>query len=172
MAALGGLAGFALSLALIRLNAPEAEQKNAPSVAIATQPVTARVIPQPASVPALPLQTDPAPEPAAGKPAEPAAVAPETTVTTSGDEPAQANMPASTDSASPADASPTTTPAHRVAPPYRSGPRYTPPPVYIPTTPSYSYTPSYSGSKTVHVRGYYRKNGTYVQPHYRRSPRR
>lgn len=27
-------------------------------------------------------------------------------------------------------------------------------------------------SKTVHVRGYYRKNGTYVKPHYRSPPRR
>jgi hypothetical protein len=26
--------------------------------------------------------------------------------------------------------------------------------------------------KTVHVKGYYRKNGTYVQPHYRSSSRR
>jgi hypothetical protein len=34
--------------------------------------------------------------------------------------------------------------------------------------------PSWSGSAngTVQVRGYYRKNGTYVQPHTRRSPRR
>jgi hypothetical protein len=31
---------------------------------------------------------------------------------------------------------------------------------------------SASGGGTVHVRGYYRKNGTYVQPHTRRSPRR
>ena len=38
-------------------------------------------------------------------------------------------------------------------------------------TPSYrsSYTPSYGG--TVHVKGYYRKDGTYVQPHTRRKAR-
>jgi endonuclease YncB( thermonuclease family) len=38
------------------------------------------------------------------------------------------------------------------------------------TTPS--YTPSYSGGGAVQVRGYYRKDGTYVRPHTRRSPRR
>ncbi|AGA29239.1 hypothetical protein Sinac_5087 [Singulisphaera acidiphila DSM 18658] len=53
-----------------------------------------------------------------------------------------------------------------VAAPYRS-----------PVLPSYRYTPrasrssSYSGG-TVHVRGHYRKNGSYVQSHTRRSPRR
>jgi hypothetical protein len=36
-----------------------------------------------------------------------------------------------------------------------------------------SYTPpSYSGGGTVHVRGYYRKDGTYVRPHTRSAPRR
>jgi hypothetical protein len=49
-----------------------------------------------------------------------------------------------------------------------------------PTWPSYT-EPSISASSssgtgggggTVHVRGYYRKNGTYVQPHTRRAPRR
>ncbi|MCT3704275.1 hypothetical protein HZQ89_17910 [Elizabethkingia anophelis] len=36
------------------------------------------------------------------------------------------------------------------------------------------YTPSSSSSSggSVHVRGYYRKDGTYVSPHTRRSPRR
>jgi hypothetical protein len=29
---------------------------------------------------------------------------------------------------------------------------------------------SYKSSGDVHVRGYYRKNGTYVQPHYRSHP--
>lgn len=39
------------------------------------------------------------------------------------------------------------------------------------TTPSnYYYSPSKGGP--VHVRGYYRKNGTYVRPYTRRSPRR
>lgn len=33
-----------------------------------------------------------------------------------------------------------------------------------------SYSPSY-GDKTVSVRGYYRKNGTYVSPYTRRAPR-
>lgn len=37
-------------------------------------------------------------------------------------------------------------------------------------TPNRTYTPSYSsGSGSVHVRGYYRKDGTYVRPHTRRS---
>ena len=40
------------------------------------------------------------------------------------------------------------------------------------STPSYS-SPTYStGSGTVNVSGYYRKDGTYVRPHTRRSPRR
>jgi hypothetical protein len=41
--------------------------------------------------------------------------------------------------------------------------------------PAPSYTApssSYSGGGTVHVRGYYRKNGTYVQPHTRSAPHR
>jgi hypothetical protein len=42
---------------------------------------------------------------------------------------------------------------------------------YLHRTPVNS-TPSYSGGGTVHVRGYYRKDGTYVRPHTRRSPRR
>jgi hypothetical protein len=33
-------------------------------------------------------------------------------------------------------------------------------------------TSSYSGGGTVHVRGYYRKNGTYVAPYTRRAARR
>lgn len=37
---------------------------------------------------------------------------------------------------------------------------------------SSTYTPSYSSSKTVHVRGYTRKDGTYVRPHTRSSPKR
>lgn len=37
--------------------------------------------------------------------------------------------------------------------------------------PGPSISPSGTG-KTVYVRGYYRKNGTYVRPHYRRPPRR
>lgn len=39
----------------------------------------------------------------------------------------------------------------------------------LPSPPS---SDSYSGGGTVHVRGYYRKDGTYVRPHTRRSPRR
>ncbi len=46
---------------------------------------------------------------------------------------------------------------------------YSPPSYSSPSTGS-SYD-SY-GSKNVHVKGYYRKNGTYVSPHYRRSGRR
>lgn len=52
-------------------------------------------------------------------------------------------------------------------------PRYLPAPA--PTYPSYSeYSSSTysSGEKTVHVRGYYRKDGTYVRPHMRSAPRR
>jgi hypothetical protein len=37
--------------------------------------------------------------------------------------------------------------------------------------PSYSYNKSYK-PKTVRVKGYYRKNGTYVRPHTRSKPRR
>lgn len=42
-------------------------------------------------------------------------------------------------------------------------------PNYYSTGDSYS---GYSSGGTVHVRGYYRKNGTYVQSYTRRSPRR
>jgi hypothetical protein len=59
-----------------------------------------------------------------------------------------------------------TQPTTRLAAPAPSSP----PPAYTPSSPS--YTPSYSGDGTVHVRGYYRKNGTYVQPYTRRAPRR
>lgn len=48
-------------------------------------------------------------------------------------------------------------------------PRYDPPPVWPSYDGGYS---GYSSDKSVHVRGYYRKNGTYVQSHYRRPPRR
>ncbi|MGN5953207.1 hypothetical protein ACP6L2_01205 [Sphingobacterium lactis] len=34
------------------------------------------------------------------------------------------------------------------------------------------YKPASSSSGTVHVKGYYRKNGTYVRPHTRSSPRK
>lgn len=50
-------------------------------------------------------------------------------------------------------------------------PRYDPPPISPAYGPDYSSS-SYPGGKTVQVRGYYRKNGTYVQPHSRRAPRR
>ena len=45
----------------------------------------------------------------------------------------------------------------------------TPPPSY--TSPTRYTRPPDTSSKTVHVRGYYTKKGTYVQPHSRRSPR-
>ncbi|MCT1525412.1 hypothetical protein [Sphingobacterium hotanense] len=35
-----------------------------------------------------------------------------------------------------------------------------------------TYTPATSSGGTVHVKGYYRKNGTYVKPHTRSAPRR
>lgn len=38
--------------------------------------------------------------------------------------------------------------------------------------PQYGTPPSTGGSGTVHVRGYYRRDGTYVRPHTRRAPRR
>lgn len=37
---------------------------------------------------------------------------------------------------------------------------------------SKTYVPSSSSGGPVHVNGYYRKNGTYVQPHTRSAPRR
>lgn len=38
---------------------------------------------------------------------------------------------------------------------------------------TYNYSSkSYNASKTVNVKGYYRKNGTYVKPHTRSAPRR
>ncbi|HFI4796494.1 MULTISPECIES: hypothetical protein [Elizabethkingia] len=42
---------------------------------------------------------------------------------------------------------------------------------YNSSYPSSGYSSGYS-SGTVHVKGYYRKNGTYVQPYTRRAPRR
>lgn len=50
-----------------------------------------------------------------------------------------------------------------------------PAPAYSPPEPSQSYvTPpsTTGGGKTVHVRGYTRKDGTYVAPHTRSAPRR
>lgn len=43
--------------------------------------------------------------------------------------------------------------------------------IYKPTTKTTfsSYTPSVNSKGSVHVRGYYRKNGTYVRPHTRSS---
>ncbi len=35
---------------------------------------------------------------------------------------------------------------------------------------SYSGTSSYGKSSSTHVKGYYRKDGTYVQPHHRTTP--
>lgn len=49
------------------------------------------------------------------------------------------------------------------------------PPAYSPPEPVQSYTSppvSSGGGKTVHVRGYTRKDGTYVAPHTRSAPRR
>lgn len=42
---------------------------------------------------------------------------------------------------------------------------------YVPKSSSYS-TPSSSAGKTVQVKGYTRKDGTYVKPHTRSAPRR
>lgn len=54
-------------------------------------------------------------------------------------------------------------PAQRESPPQSSEP----PPSFVSTTGSES-----SSSREVHVRGYYRKDGTYVSPHSRSRPRR
>lgn len=43
-------------------------------------------------------------------------------------------------------------------------------PVEHPASGSYGYTPAPSGGGPVHVRGYYRRDGTYVRPHTRRRP--
>lgn len=56
-------------------------------------------------------------------------------------------------------------------------PRYTSPSTYRSNTTTSSSSPSsnYSSetsSGTVNVKGYYRKNGTYVRPHTRSAPRR
>lgn len=40
------------------------------------------------------------------------------------------------------------------------------------TSSTRTYTPATSSNGTVHVRGYYRKDGTYVKPHTRSAPRR
>ena len=43
---------------------------------------------------------------------------------------------------------------------------------YTPRSTSSYYNSSSSSGKTVNVKGYYRKNGTYVKPHTRSAPRR
>lgn len=43
---------------------------------------------------------------------------------------------------------------------------------YNTSTPSYNYTPGTSSGGTVHVKGYTRKDGTYVRPHTRSASRR
>ena len=64
-----------------------------------------------------------------------------------------------------------TTPTYTT--PTYTTPTYTTPTYTTPTYTSYKYEPTYSSSpKTVHVRGYYRKDGTYIRPHYRSAPRR
>lgn len=57
-------------------------------------------------------------------------------------------------------------------PSYTSYNTYTPAKSSNTSTPSYSYTPNKSHGGTVHVKGYTRKNGTYVSPHTRSAPRR
>ena len=42
----------------------------------------------------------------------------------------------------------------------------------VPLKKANDYRPSSTSGGTVHVKGYYRKNGTYVRPHTRSSPRR
>lgn len=58
-------------------------------------------------------------------------------------------------------------------PSYTSYSAYTSARNYNTSTPSYNnYTPSKSSGGTVHVKGYTRKDGTYVSPHTRSAPRR
>lgn len=57
-------------------------------------------------------------------------------------------------------------------PSYTSYNTYTPAKSYNTSTSSYNYTPSKSSGGTVHVKGYTRKDGTYVSPHTRSAPRR
>lgn len=57
-------------------------------------------------------------------------------------------------------------------PNYTSYNSYTPSKTYNNPTPSYNYMPSTSSGGTVHVKGYTRKDGTYVSPHTRSAPRR
>lgn len=57
-------------------------------------------------------------------------------------------------------------------PSYTSYSAYTSAESYNTSTPSYNYTPSTSSGGTVHVKGYTRKDGTYVRPHTRSAPRR
>lgn len=57
-------------------------------------------------------------------------------------------------------------------PSYTSYSAYTPVKGYNTPTHSYNYTPSTSSGGTVHVKGYTRKDGTYVTPHTRSAPRR
>ncbi|ROI05044.1 MULTISPECIES: hypothetical protein [unclassified Chryseobacterium] len=57
-------------------------------------------------------------------------------------------------------------------PNYTSSNSYIPSKTYNNPTSSYNYTPSTSSGGTVHVKGYTRKDGTYVSPHTRSSPRR
>ncbi|AQX10870.1 hypothetical protein [Elizabethkingia meningoseptica] len=57
-------------------------------------------------------------------------------------------------------------------PSYTSYNSYIPSKTYKKPTSSYDYTPNTSSSGTVHVKGYTRKDGTYVSPHTRSAPRR
>lgn len=52
------------------------------------------------------------------------------------------------------------------------GSKITPFPDGSPTYSNNSSSPSSSTGGTVHVKGYYRKNGTYVKPHTRSAPKR
>ncbi|WP_160137517.1 hypothetical protein [Chryseobacterium sp. c4a] len=57
-------------------------------------------------------------------------------------------------------------------PSYTSYSAYTSAKGYNISTPSNNYTPSTSSGGTVYVKGYTRKDGTYVSPHTRSTPRR
>lgn len=57
-------------------------------------------------------------------------------------------------------------------PNYTSYSSYTSAKSYNTSTSSYNYTPSTSSGGAVHVKGYTRKDGTYVSPNTRNAPRR
>lgn len=174
-AGLGATVGLAISLLLVSSaarEAPAAPDQVAPRTAVhvsapGASPAPSPPMPQPVPTPAEALTQLPAPAPPPRAPLlVPAPAAPPATV---------ASVTAVPDTATlePSERSSASTCGYITAsgepcrnPVSRGG--Y----CYLHRAPD--PTPSYSGSTggTVHVRGYYRKNGTYVRPHTRSAPRR